>query len=252
MSQPVDSQSTDTSNDPRKIGKLSRSYAQNRSLGMMAFLVIFLVLFVSVGGSSYFGGMAYHYGQSGLLYVCMAILIVALAATVFFSVPPWGNKLIEWITERLYAGEGNAQLSCPMSGSRKLVGWCLAATFFVCIQVMVVLGFLDVYPEKYMQPVSAIYMVPFLVALWLLQRPALGPIVLLWPGLYALHAILILVGIPILFTGRWDSLNMIIPTIGYGLLTGIISHVYSRFVLRKLRRIAREGFQNEVAEDGPS
>ena len=72
---------------------------------------------------------------------------------------------MERITERVYAREGNARLSCPMSRGRKLVGWCLAATFLICILSEVVLGFLDVFPHQYMQPVSAIYIVPFLVHL---------------------------------------------------------------------------------------
>ena len=82
------------------------------------------------------------------------------------------------------------------------------------------------------------------------MRPAVGgPIMLLWPALYALHAILILAGVPILFSGHWDALNMLIPTVGYGLLTGLIAHVYSRFALWKLRRIARDSIQDEAAED---
>ena len=211
-------------------------------------MLIFLIQCAAIGGSSYFGGMAYRYGQWGLLCVCIAILIVGLTGTVYLSVPRWGGKLIERITRRLYAGEGNAQISCPMSSGRKLIGWCLAATFFVCIQASVVFGFLV--PEKYMQLVSAIYFVPFVVGIWLLQRPALGPIILLWPALYALHAILIIAGVPILFVGRWDLLNMLIPTCGYGLLVGLIAHVYSRVALHRLRRTARGSFQDEAGEDG--
>jgi hypothetical protein len=231
------------------MGKLARSYAQNRSLGVVVFMVIFLILFAAIGGSSYFGGMAYRYGQWGLFCVCIAILIVGLTGTVYISVPRWGSKLMERITQRLYAGEGNAQLSCPMGGGRKLIGWCLAATFFVCIQAAVVLGFLDVFPEKYMQPISAIYFVPFVVGIWLLQRPAVGPIMLLWPALYALHAILIIAGVPILFLGRWDSLNMIIPTIGYGLIASLIAHIYSRIQLRRLRCMTRGNLSDEVLKE---
>jgi hypothetical protein len=249
MTHPAASQSTDTSNDPREMGKLARSYAQNRSLGVSVFMVIILILYVAIGGSCYFGGMAYRYGQWGLFCVCIAILIVALAGTVYLSVPRWGSKLVTRITERLYVGEGNAQLSCPMSGGRKLVGWCLAATFFICIQAAVVLGFLDVFPEKYMQPISAIYFVPFVVGIWLLQRPTLGPIMLLWPTLYALHAILIIAGVPILFVGRWDSLNMLIPTFGYGLIASLIAHIYSRIQLRRLRCITHGNLSDEAFED---
>jgi hypothetical protein len=243
------SQSTDTSNDPRKMGKLARSYARNRSLFMVVFLVIFLILYAALGGSSYFGAMAYRYGQWGLLCVCIVILIVGLAGTVYLSVPRWGGKLIERITKRLYAGEGNAQLSNLMSGGRKLVGWCMAATFLFCILASVVLGFLGVLPQKYMQPVSAIYVVPFVVGIWLLQRPALGPIILLWPALYAIHAILIIAGVSILFVGRWDSLNMLIPTFGYGFIASLIAHIYSRIQLRRLRCMTRGHLSDEAFEE---
>ena len=231
------------------MGKFVRAYAQNRSLGMVVSMVIFLILFAAIAGPSYFGGMAYREGQWIIFWVCMAISVVAMAATVYLSVPRWGGKLIQRLTLRLYTGEGNVQLSCPMSGSRKLVGWCLAATFFVCIQAMVVLGFLDVFPEKYTQPVSAICFVPFVVGLWLLQRPAIGPIMLLWPALYALHAILIIAGVPILFVGRWDSLNMLIPTVGYGLIASLTAHIYSRIQLRRLRRMTRGDLSGEAFQE---
>lgn len=249
MSHPTDSRSPETSNDPREIGKLARSYAQNRSLGVVVSLVIFLFLSAAIGGPSYFGGMAYRYGQWPIFGLCMAILAISLSATVYLSVPQWGGEMMERLTARLYAGEGNVQLSCPMSGGRKLVGRCLAATFPVCVTATVALGFLDVFPEKYMQPVSAIYFVPFLVILWLLMRPMVGPIALLWPALYAIHAVLILIGVPILFTGRWDSLNMLIPTCGYGMLTALISHVYSRIMLRRLRRMTRDNLSGEAFEE---
>ena len=73
---------------------------------------------------------------------------------------------------------------------------------------------------------------------------------LLWPALYGLHAILIVAGVPIIFVGAWSSLNMLIPVIGYGLLTGLISHAYSRFALRKLRRAA-EGCPDDASAEEP-
>jgi LytS/YehU family sensor histidine kinase len=87
------------------------------------------------------------------------------------------------------------------------------------------------------------------VGIWLLQRPAVGPIILLWPALYALHAILIIAGVPILFLGRWDSLNMIIPTIGYGLIASLIAHIYSRIQLRRLRCMTRGNLSDEAFEE---
>ncbi len=61
----------------------------------------------------------------------------------------------------------------------------------------------------------------------------------MWPALISIHAILILAGAPILFTGRWVGLNMLIPIFGYGLLTGLLSHLYSRVALRRLKRLTQ-------------
>ena len=34
---------------------------------------------------------------------------------------------------------------------------------------------------------------------------------------------------------------MLIPTVGYGILGGLAGHLYSRFALRKLKRLAASG-----------
>ena len=72
---------------------------------------------------------------------------------------------------------------------------------------------------------------------------------LLWPGLYALHAILIVAGAPIVFTGAWEGLNMLLPVAGYGLLAGLAGHIYSRFALRKLKDAARAGLADDEGRD---
>jgi len=249
MNHSMNPKSSRTSDDPRKIAKWAHVYAQNRSLGVVAFQVIFLVLFLGIAGPSYFGGIAYRTGQWHIFGLCLAILIIALAGTVVFSVPRWGGGMIERITKHLYPDEGNALLTPTCTVGRRRLMRVVGALFGGSIAVSVVLGLLGFIPIEYMQPVSTIYVVPFLLTLQLVLRPAVGPIMFLWPALYTLHAILILAGAPILFVGYWDSLNMLIPTVGYGLLVGLISHVYSRYALWKLRRIARDGFQNETTED---
>ncbi|MCK5595245.1 hypothetical protein KAI19_03615, partial [bacterium] len=55
--------------------------------------------------------------------------------------------------------------------------------------------------------------------------------------LYAIHAILILAGVPIFFTGNLGILNMPVPLIGYAFLAYMIVHLYSRYALKKLKRI---------------
>ena len=111
--------------------------------------------------------------------------------------------------------------------------------FGSCVVASVTLGIFGYIPIRYMQPVSAIYMVPFLVVIWFLIRPASSGLFLLWPALYGLHAVLLVAGVPILFSGKWDCMNMLLPTIGYGLLTTLVMHIYSRFALGRLRHLAR-------------
>lgn len=78
-----------------------------------------------------------------------------------------------------------------------------------------------------------------------------GYLALLWPGLYALHAILILAGAPIVLTGPWEALNMLIPIAGYGMLAGLASHAYGRFALHRLRRLAQvDRAVNMPADEG--
>ena len=66
----------------------------------------------------------------------------------------------------------------------------------------------------------------------------MGPIFLLQPVLYAIHAILILAGVPLFFTGSiGPSLNLALPYIVYGLVPFIVGHIYSRYALKKLKDV---------------
>ena len=71
------------------------------------------------------------------------------------------------------------------------------------------------------------------------MRGIAGPAIFLWPCLYALHALLIVAGAPILFTGVWGFLNVLLPLAGYGFVTALVGHFYGRFALRKLKEFAR-------------
>lgn len=73
---------------------------------------------------------------------------------------------------------------------------------------------------------------------------------LLWPFLYGLHAILVVAGVPIQFSDAWSILNMLIPTVGYGMLASLASHSYNRLALRKLKRLARIGIDGRVEGEG--
>ena len=88
-----------------------RRYAQNRSLPVIAFLVVFALLNVAIGVPSYFAGIAYRNGNTILLVVCIAVLVVAVAATIYISVPRWGGRLLQRFSEKLYSREGRVTIS---------------------------------------------------------------------------------------------------------------------------------------------
>lgn len=148
---------------------------------------------------------------------------------------------MEEFGKRLYAKEGNVAVAPEKGPYPPRVPPMLMVGFMVCVFTSIVLGVLGYIPIRYMQPVSALYCVPFLVILSFLMRPAVGRLALLWPALYGLHAILIVAGVPILMTGKWEGLNVLIPVAGYGLLSGLVGHLYSRYALRRLKRAARSG-----------
>jgi hypothetical protein len=103
---------------------------------------------------------------------------------------------------------------------------------------------------KHLQPFSALYMLPFLALLIHYQR--LGFWAWLWPAFYGLHAILLLAGLPIHFKGQYELLDIIVPTFGYGLISMLVGHIYSRYALKQLKRLARAGLnesENGVDDD---
>lgn len=228
-----------------------RRYAQNRSLPVVVFLVVFALLCLAIGVPSYWGGMAYREGNTTLLAVCIAVLIVALAATIYISVPRWGGRRLQQLAERLYAREGQVTIATPR-GKRSWMIAALGLAFGVCVMGSVILGLLGYLPtDKYMQPISAIYVVPFLVGLNILMRPMVGHIALLWPLLYALHALLIVAGAPIAFVGPWEPLNMLVPIVGYGLLASLAGHIYSRWALHSVRVIVSKQLDRaDFVQDG--
>ena len=236
--------------ETRQIQRWVRHYAQNRSLPVVVALLVFVILFLAISLSSYWGGIAYRDGNTTLFAFCIAVLTLALVATIYLAVPRWGGRRLQQVGNRLYAEEG--QVTISPHNQRMWIIASLGLVFGLCVVGSVLLGLLGYLPTgKYMQPISALYVVPFLVALYFLMRPAVGPVTLLWPLLYALHAVLIVAGAPIVFDGRWESLNMLLPTVGYGLVTSLASHLYSRWALHSVRTIVSQQLDRaELVQDG--
>jgi hypothetical protein len=213
----------------------AKRHAQNRTLASVIQCLIFAVAFGAFAGLPIVGVWAHRQGLPVLTVASGVLLVVSLVGWVWYCVGG-ARWVAPALAARLYGAEGavtpTASVCCPGSAP-----W-VAVLFVLCVGGHVVLGLLGVLPNHLIQPISALYMVPFLVWLWLMQQPRVSPFLLMWPALYAIHAGLLLAGAPIRVEGPWDPLNMLVPTIGYGLVAGLAGHLYSRHALRRLRQAA--------------
>ncbi len=217
---------------PKWVGR----YARNRTLPMLLVLGVAAALWIVVIGLTFLGSKAHQAGQSWAVVVCAVLIIAAVIANTWISVPQWGGRRLLGLAARFYAREGEVEIGSP--GCGKKMNW-VGFVFMILITATVAATFLGILNLRNLLPVTATYTVPFLTLVLLSQRQRVGHLMLLWPALFLVHAVLIVAGAPILFEGRLDVLNILIPATGYGVLAALVSHLYSRYALRKVRRLAR-------------
>lgn len=236
----------------KDIPKWTRRYAQNRTLTILALMVILglFSMFIAaiVGFSLALACAGFRKGNIILGCVGIAVFLAVLAAIAKFYIflfAKFGGKnkgLLDQIIDHwIYSREGTA--SIPMSDATKKKKWLEITVVIVWGTLFLgtmYLGMVNFIPVKYVQPISALYCVPYTVLGWYFWRsPRVGPIFLLSPTLYSIHAILILIGVPIFFTSNLGAvLNMSLPLLGYGYLSLVIGHLYSRYALKKLKTAA--------------
>lgn len=234
--------------DPRLIMRWARRYAKSRTISFLVQWVFIVAMVVIIGVAANFTSLSYRSENMGLFSVSVAAMLLSIVGLTWFSVSPWGGEVIYRITQWLYGAEGYAEYTgdqregpAPvwlMALGGGLVIWHLVGALLVSFRWM---------SFEHMQPFSALYMAPFLMVLIVYQR--LGWWAWLWPILYGGHAALIYLGYPIGFHGKWLILNMIVPVFAYGLIAIVIGHLYSRWALWNLKRVARQGLQDLPAMD---
>jgi hypothetical protein len=230
----------------REIPKWAGRYAQNRTLPVVVMIVINAAACCVFLGLGLLTGWAYIKGIRGLAAASMLVLCGFLAWWLWFCFIGV-FRITRSIFERLYRGEGSVFVGActrieeskrPLLVAEQSKGPLLAAfVLMFCVHASVGLGFLELYPIRLIQPVSALYVVPFLCYLGVtVRRAGIGsPFLFIWPTLYGIHAVLIVAGAPVRL-GPW--LDMAVPTVGYGLLAALSGHIYSRLALRRLRSLA--------------
>ncbi len=246
----------------KEIPKWTRKYAQNRTLTILVLMVMIglLSMFIAaiVGFSLSLAVAGFRKGNIILGCVGIAVLIAEIAAISIFLViflSKFGGKnkglLDQIIDRRIYGKEGTASVPASKSSKKKI---CLeivsVVIFFICFFGSWYLAIEGYIAYKYLQPVSVLYIVPYVVCGWYFwQSPRMGPIYLLYPILYTIHAILIIAGVPIFFTtDTFCIFSICLPSIGYGLLPFIIGHIYSRYALKKLKGLTH--LEGDTANGG--
>jgi hypothetical protein len=222
----------------KEIPKWTKKYVQNRMLTNFVFLIIYVVLYSGIYVPLYLDEVFFKNDNVIAKSICKIVSLSLFMLLLYISIPNWGGlKLWKWVEQRIYR-EGNISLPEPiLMRTNKKIGKIAGLLFCTCITFNVFLyGYI---PKVYIQPVSAIYCVPFAVFLYLWQRPKYGPLILIWPALYTIHAILIVAGVPIVFPKESGlvSLDIFIPAVGYGFLTFVIIYIYNRYALKKLKAI---------------
>lgn len=236
----------------KEIPKLTRKYAQNRTLTiivLMAMTMLFSIVFA--GLISFPVGLAsagFRKGNMVLGYVGIAasvVVFVAMSIFLVITLKKFGGKnrgtLDQLIDKWTYGKEGTVAVSKPKSSKKKIcLEIIMSATGFILFYGSWILTVHGYVTYKYLQPVSALYVIPYTVCGWyFFQSPRMGPIYLLHPIFYAIHAILIVSGVPMFFTtDSFCMLSMVLPGIGYMFLAFAISYIYSRYALKKLKGIS--------------
>lgn len=226
----------------KEIPKWTRKYAQNRTLTTFVLIAIISLISMGIVFPAALAVSAFMKGKLILVGVGIVALVVVLIFYVIFLLKFGGKnrglidqKIDQWI----YGREGTTSMPVPKLTKKKkwldFVSGVIVSIYILGSNYLYMEGFIAV---KYLLPVSALFFVPFLVFQYFLQRPRLGPLVLICPILYTIHAILIIAGVPIFFTGNRGMLNMFLPVFGYSFLAYVIGHLYSRYALKKLKTAA--------------
>ena len=204
----------------KDISKLAGRYAENRTGPMIAFHLIFILLFGAVA----LGVYCFLKGWVVLAVILMGVYVVGF---LYF--------VIRWDK---YEASYFIKSGIPQSECVRKVRKYFPLPLIVCVIISVILEQHGVFPEHLRMPVSAVYICPmFIFANWRWGKDSF--IGYLWGGLYGGWAIAILFGVPILtFPGRFAG-NEMIAAPATGLIAGVVVYIYSRSALGKLKAAAK-------------
>jgi hypothetical protein len=244
--------------DPRLIQLWARRYAKSRTIPYLVQWFFIVVMILVVGGTILLTNQAMQTGSQLLVSCSLISILLAIVALSWFSMSRAGGMLIWRITQKIYGEEGYVSdmddAATPMPWWIMVMGGGLVV-YHLLGALLISFGYL---PLENLQPYSAVYMVAFLITMIIHQK--LGFWAWLWPLLYWMHGLMLMSGLPLRFPSKpiyLELLNLVVPVFGYGLLSIIVGHIYSRYALGQLKRLARGDIPDmpsditcDVEEDG--
>jgi hypothetical protein len=231
--------------DPRLLVRWTRRYAKSRTISFLVQWVFIVLMVLIIGGAVHFTTQAYRNNQMALFYPSVIAMIAAILVFAWISMSNQGGKLIWRITQRIYGREGYVSDVGDEVGHMPWWANALGGGLVIYHLVGALLISFEKMHVAHIQPFSALYMSPFLLVIIIYQR--LGFWAWCWPILYAIHALLVFTGKIDRFTGIYELLNLVVPAFGYGLVSIVIGHLYSRFALWKVRSLAQSGLSEDDA-----
>jgi hypothetical protein len=203
----------------KEIPKWARRYAENRTVPQIIFHLIFLsfvgVVFLSV----------YCFLQRWFILasILMGIYVVGFICLLIFD-----DRFLDWYFERS---------GVPESSGVQQIKKVMPLPLITCVVISVIIEQQGVFPGHLRMPISAVYLCPILIfANWRWVKDSFTGY--LWAALYGAWAVAIVFKVPILtFPDRSAGYEMIAVPVT-GLITGLVSYIYSRYALKKLKGIS--------------
>ncbi len=209
----------------KEIPKWARRYAESRTVPLIIFFIIFIVLFGAVS-------LAVYCFLKGHFILAVIMMLLYVAGFIYFVIT-WDRHEARYYTKT----------GIPQSKSVQQIRKFLPLPLMLFVVISVIMEQYGIFPAHLRVPISAVYVCPLLIfANW---RWARGSFIgYLWAGLYGAWAIAILLKVPVLTFSEGgirqlkpgDEMCLAIPVTG--LITGLIAYIYSRHALKKLKAIA--------------
>ncbi len=173
----------------------------------------------------------------------VALAVVTGAAAIFWVWAAFGGAMghfVEHAADRCCESEGMAVSTVGQHPEFTWRSWIIIPAI---VLAPIIFALVPVEPQ-HAQPLAALVLIPLLVW-WVSTDGRISwPMGLLWPALYALHAVAMLLGAPFVISGH-TGMTILWPLLGYMLVALVVAQIYSQYALRQMREISRSASDEE-------